>query len=181
MKELETTIPGLRLFELPIYRDERGFFVEKFREKRWAETFGFRENFVQDNHSRSIPRVLRGMHFQTDPAQGKLVSVTRGRIFDVAVDMRRGSPTFGKWFGTELNESNGRQLWIPFGFAHGFCVLGDEIADVVYKINGEYNPKSEAGLRWNSPEVGIEWPVKDPLLSHKDAILPSLSELKPLG
>ncbi len=181
MKEIETSISGLRLFELPIYRDERGFFIERFRADRWAEQFGFDENFVQDNHSRSIPRVVRGLHFQTNPAQGKLVSVTRGRIFDVAVDLRRGSSTYGRWYGAELNDSNGRCLWIPFGFAHGFCVLGDEIADVTYKINGVYNPKTEGGLRWDSPEVGIEWPVKDPLVSPKDAILPSLKDLSPLG
>lgn len=179
MKELETGLAGLRLFELPVYRDERGFFLERYREDRWAE-LGIREHFVQDNHSRSQPGVLRGLHFQTSPPQGKLVSALHGRVFDVVVDLREGSPTFGRWYGTELNDENGRMLWVPFGFAHGFCVLGDAPADMVYKVNGVYNPRTEGGLRWDAPEVGIEWPLREPLLSPKDAVLPTLAELKPL-
>ncbi|MGZ3660795.1 MAG: dTDP-4-dehydrorhamnose 3,5-epimerase family protein, partial [Bdellovibrionota bacterium] len=119
MTELPVPISGLRLFELKIYRDERGFFVERYREDKWPDL----GRLVQENHSRSAPRVLRGLHFQTNPAQGKLVSVIRGRIFDVAVDLRKGSKTFGQWYGTELSDQNGRVLWIPYGFAHGFCVL----------------------------------------------------------
>ena len=179
MKELPVPLAGLRLFELKVHRDERGFFVERYREDKWAQA-GLREKFVQDNHSRSAPRVLRGMHFQTEPAQAKLVSCLRGRIYDVAVDLRRGSKTFGRWFGAELSDDNGQALWVPFGFAHGFCVLGDEPADVIYKVNGAYNPRSEAGFRWNDPEVGIQWPIKDPLLSPKDSALPPWSELTPL-
>ncbi len=179
MKELSTNIPGLRLFELPIFRDERGFFMERYRVDRWNE-LGICESFVQDNHSRSIAGVLRGLHFQTAPQQGKLVAAVRGRIFDVAVDLRRGSPTFGKWYGTELSDENGRALWVPFGFAHGFCVLGNESADVVYKVNGFYNSQTEGGLRWNDPEVNISWPVKNPLLAPKDSALPALRELQPL-
>lgn len=175
MKEISVPLAGLRLFELPIYRDDRGFFMEKFRTDRLSD-LGLKENFVQDNHSRSLPKVLRGLHFQTDPQQGKLVSVIRGKIFDVAVDMRKNSPSYGKWYGAELSDENGRMLWIPFGFAHGFCVVGNESADVVYKVNGLYNPKTESGIRWNSPEVGIEWPVRDPIVSAKDAVLPSLKE-----
>jgi dTDP-4-dehydrorhamnose 3,5-epimerase len=179
MKELSTTIHGLRLFELKIYRDERGFFVERYRKNLFHE-MGITTEFVQDNHSRSAPRVLRGMHFQRDPAQSKLVSVARGAIFDVAVDLRKNSPTFGKWFGTELNEDNGRILWIPFGFAHGFCVLGDVDADVVYKSNGVYNPKTEGGLRWNDREVAITWPLKDPQVAPRDKEFPGLREVQPL-
>jgi dTDP-4-dehydrorhamnose 3,5-epimerase len=179
MKEHATSIPGLRLFELPIYRDERGFFMERFREDRWKEK-GFAENFVQENHSRSQPRVLRGLHSQMDPAQSKLVSVIRGRVFDVAVDLRKASPTFGQWYSVELSDANGLVLWVPYGFAHGFCVLGDEPADVIYKVDGFYNPKTEIGLRWNCPKVGVKWPIKDPILSPKDAVLPGIEALKPL-
>lgn len=179
MKELPTSIPGLRLFELPLYRDDRGYFMERYREDRFA-ALGLHEKFVQDNHSRSVPGVVRGLHFQLDPAQGKLVSAIRGRIFDVAVDLREGSPTYGKWFGAELSDENGRLLWVPFGFAHGFCVMGDQPADVVYKVNGIYNPKTEFGLRWDCPEVGVEWPVSKAIVSPKDAILPGLKELKPI-
>lgn len=176
MRELPAALPGLRLFALDVFRDERGFFTERFREDKWA-AMGFHERFVQDNHSRSAPRVLRGLHFQTEPAQGKMVGVTRGRIFDVAVDLRQGSPTFGKWFGTELSDDNGLVLWIPFGFAHGFCVLGNESADVVYKVNGVYNPKTDHGVRWNDPAIGIDWPEKNPLLSPRDMALPGLREI----
>ena len=180
MKELPVPIEGLRLFELPVFKDERGFFTERWNEAKWAATFGFREKFVQDNHSRSVPRVLRGLHYQLDPPQGKLVSCPRGRVFDVAVDLRKGSKTFGRWFGTELSDENGRALWVPFGFAHGFCVLGEGQADVVYKVNGAWNPKTESGLIWNDPKVAIDWPVKDPLLSPKDAVLPGLDSITPL-
>lgn len=179
MTELPAGIPGLRLFELKVFGDERGFFVERWNEERLA-AMGFHEKFVQDNHSRSGPGVLRGLHFQTDPKQGKFVSVLRGRVFDVAVDLRRGSPTFGKWFGTELSDTNGRVLWVPYGFAHGFCVLGDGLADVMYKVNGLYNPKTEGGLRWDDPDVGVAWPVTNPTLSARDAALPGLRSLSGL-
>lgn len=178
MKELPApALEGLRLFELPAFRDDRGFFMERWREDKCA-ALGFHEKFVQDNHSRSLPRVLRGLHYQVDPPQGKLVSCLRGRIFDVAVDLRKGSKTFGKWFGAELSDENGRVLWVPFGFAHGFCVMGDGEADVVYKVNGAYNAKSEGALVWNDPRVGIEWPVANPLLSPKDAAAPGLDSIK---
>ncbi|NUM89771.1 MAG: dTDP-4-dehydrorhamnose 3,5-epimerase [Bdellovibrionales bacterium] len=176
MKTEKTGLDGLLLIEMPVYRDARGFFMERFRADRLAE-FGVKDTFVQDNHSRSEPGVLRGLHFQNDPPQGKLVGVVRGRVWDVAVDIRRGSPTFGKWYGAELSDENGRLLWIPHGFAHGFCVLGDSPADLVYKVTGAYNPKSEGGIRWNDPEVGIQWPVRDPSLSPRDEKLPLLSEL----
>jgi len=176
VKELKADLAGLRLFELDIFRDERGFFIERFREDKWA-ALDFRETFQQDNHSRSLPGVIRGMHYQVDPPQGKMVGVTRGRIFDVVVDIRKNSPTFGKWFSTELSDENGRVLWVPFGFAHGFCVLGNEPADVVYKVTGTYNPKTEAGLLWNDPEVGVKWPVQNPIMSGKDTVLPRLKDI----
>ena len=177
MKELSAGLPGLRMFEMSYHRDERGFFVERYREDKLA-ALGFSEKFVQDNHSRSAPRVLRGLHFQNDPPQGKLVSVIRGRIFDVAVDIRKGSSTFGKWFGTELSDENGRMLWVPYGFAHGFCVLGSEPADVSYKVTGFYNGATEGGLRWDDSVVGVQWPLKDPLVSGRDMMLGGLELLR---
>lgn len=179
IKELPAELSGLRLFELPVFRDERGFFVERFREDKWA-ALGLGVHFVQENHSRSAPRVLRGLHYQIDPAQGKLVACLRGRIFDVVVDLRAGSRTFGKWWGTELSDENARVLWVPFGFAHGFCVLGNEPADVVYKVDGVYNPKTEGGIRWDDPTVGVRWPVASPLVSPRDVALPGLSGFKGL-
>lgn len=179
MKELSAGLPGLRLFELVAYKDERGFFMERFRDDQFS-ALGFHETFVQDNHSRSLPNVLRGLHYQTAPQQGKLVNVIRGRIFDVVVDLRKGSATFGKWYGTELSDENMRTLWIPFGFAHGFCVLGNEPADVTYKVTGFYNGKTEGGLAWNDPALGIEWPVGTPIVSAKDRVLPLLKNVAPI-
>lgn len=179
MKELSTPLEGLRLLEYPVYRDDRGFFVERFRSDRFA-SLGIQEPLVQDNHSRSLPGVLRGLHFQTEPPQAKLVTVLRGAIFDVAVDLRRGSPTFGRWYGVELSAENGRALWVPYGFAHGLCVLGEECADVLYKVSGLYNPKTEGGIRWDDPDVAVKWPVASPILSPKDKVLPLLREIAPL-
>lgn len=155
--------------------DGRGFFVETYRVSQFAEG-GIRHPFVQDNHSRSNRHVLRGLHFQRPPhAQAKLVQVVRGEIFDVAVDVRRGSPTFGRWIGTVLSEENRRMLYIPVGFAHGFCVTSDT-ADVVYKVSSEYAPAHDTGIRWDDPRVGVRWPIAAPVLSTKDAQLPLLSE-----
>lgn len=179
MRELPSGIPGLKLLEPKVFGDERGFFLETYQAEKFR-ALGIPDAFPQDNRSRSAPGVLRGLHFQLDPPQGKLVSVVRGRIFDVAVDLRRGAPTFGHWFGTELNETNKHMLWIPFGFAHGFCVLGDEPADVTYKATGVYNPKTEGGVRWDDPEIAIRWPVPAPLVSPRDAALPFLREIQPL-
>lgn len=167
MKVTKLELSGLVLVELDLFGDSRGFFVERFNEKRFAE-HGLPSHFVQDNHSRSAPGVLRGLHYQTEPAQGKLVSVTRGKIWDVAVDIRPGSPTYGKWSAHELSDMNGKMLWIPAGFAHGFCVLGEEPADVVYKVDGLYNPKSEGGIHWADPTLGIPWPVRAPVVSARD-------------
>lgn len=179
MKAIERPIEGLALLEFRIFHDERGFFAETHREE-WMRKLDINQTFLQENHSRSVPGVVRGLHYQVDPPQGKLVSVKRGRIWDVAVDIRKDSPTFGKYYGTELSDTNGRILWISPGFAHGFCVLGDEPADVCYKVTGYYNPLTEGGLRWNDPDVGIKWPIEKPILSPKDELFPFLRELKPV-
>jgi dTDP-4-dehydrorhamnose 3,5-epimerase len=172
---IETGLAGLKLVQLTVHGDERGFFVERFQAERFAE-HGLPSKFVQDNHSRSAPGVLRGLHFQTQPAQGKLVGCVGGRIWDVAVDIRKNSPTFGKSYGVELSALNGRLLWVPAGFAHGFCVMGNEPADVLYKVDAIYNPATEGGIRWNDPALAVEWPVRDPLVSARDAAMKTLAE-----
>lgn len=172
MKATPLELDGLLLVELEVHGDSRGFFTERFRQDRFND-LGILSNFVQDNHSRSAPGVLRGLHFQYDPPQGKLVGVTRGIIWDVAVDIRPGSPTCGRSLGVELSDINGRLLWIPPGFAHGFCVLGDESADVVYKVDAYYNPDGEAGLFWADPALAISWPVAEPQVSARDRELQS--------
>ncbi len=161
------------------FRDERGFFTESYNKRAFAEAVGSDVEFVQDNHSRSARGVLRGLHYQLSPAaQGKLVRVATGAIFDVAVDMRHSSPTFGRWTGVELSEENHRQLWIPEGFAHGFLTLSETV-DVLYKTTAYYSPADEGSLVWDDPEVGIEWPLTmDPLLSDKDRAAPRLGEAK---
>ena len=176
MKIISRPLEALALIEVRYFHDSRGFFAETFRQE-WMQELKIDAEFLQENHSRSSAKVLRGLHFQIDPPQGKLVSVRRGRIWDVAVDIRKNSPTFGQYFGAELSDTNGRLLWIPSGFAHGFCVLGEEPADVAYKVTGYYNPKTEGGLRWNDPKVNIQWPISDPILSAKDAELPGLASL----
>jgi dTDP-4-dehydrorhamnose 3,5-epimerase len=170
-------IDGLVLVELGVRGDDRGFFVERFKRSKF-EAAGLPTDFAQDNHSRSAPGVLRGLHYQYSPAQGKLVGVTRGRIWDVAVDLRLGSPTFSQSYGCELNDMNGRLLWIPAGFGHGFCVLGEEPADVLYKTTAEYNGECEGGVLWNDPQLAIEWPVDNPQLSQRDLKLPTLAEYR---
>jgi dTDP-4-dehydrorhamnose 3,5-epimerase len=170
----ETTLPGVLLIEPKVFGDERGFFMETYRLDLFHEA-GITEPFVQDNHSRSARGVLRGLHYQEPNAQGKLVRCTRGAIFDVAVDIRRGSPSFGKWFGLELSEANKRMLWVPRGFAHGFCALEDG-SDLVYKCTTLYDPASDRAILWNDPEIGIEWPIGEPVLSGKDERAPRLAE-----
>lgn len=177
MKVTRLGIEGLLLVELVVHGDARGFFVERFQAERFREN-GLPTQFVQDNHSRSGPGVLRGLHFQHTPAQGKLVGVMRGRIWDVAVDIRPESPTFGQHYGVELSDLNGKLLWVPPGFAHGFCVLGDEPADLSYKVDVLYNPKGEAGIAWDDPELAVPWPVKDPLVSLRDTQLQSFAEYR---
>lgn len=170
-------INGLMLFHLAIHRDDRGFFVERYQSERFARYLPS-TTFVQDNHSRSLPGVLRGLHFQHSPDQGKLVGVLRGRIFDVAVDLRVDSPTFGQSMGAELSDVNGGLLWIPAGFAHGFCVLGDEPADVMYKVDAPYNAGGEGGLNWADPDLAIDWPIKEPTVSERDRRLASFAAYK---
>ena len=172
---LETRLEGLVLLEVEAFGDARGFLAETYRADAWRAA-GVNADFVQDNHSRSAGRTLRGMHFQTEPGQAKLVRCVRGTIWDVAVDLRRGSPTFGEWEGYELSDSNHRQLFVPAGFAHGFCVLS-ELADVAYKLSSYYDGATEAGFAWDDPEVGIEWPVSDPLLSDRDRDAPRLAAI----
>jgi dTDP-4-dehydrorhamnose 3,5-epimerase len=172
-----TTLPEVLLIEPTAHGDQRGFFVETWRQDRYAAA-GIPGPFVQDNHSRSVRHTLRGLHYQVQQPQGKLVRATMGTIFDVAVDMRRSSPTFGRWVGAVLSDANHRQLWIPPGFAHGFYVLSD-VADLIYKCTALYAAECDRALRWDDPALGIEWPLADgaaPLLSAKDAAAPSFRE-----
>ena len=177
MKVHELDISGLRLIELAIHGDERGFFTERFQSDRFQKA-GLPTRFVQDNHSRSAPGVLRGLHYQQNPCQGKLVGVVRGRIWDAVVDLRASSPTYGQHIGVELNDLNGKLLWIPPGFGHGFCVLGDEPADVIYKVDACYNPAGEGGVHWNDPELAIPWPIEDPTVSQRDQKLMTFAEYR---
>jgi dTDP-4-dehydrorhamnose 3,5-epimerase len=176
LKAIPQRLAGLVLLEVPVMRDARGFFVETYHRHAF-EAAGIATSFVQDNHSCSAQNTLRGLHFQTKPGQAKLVRVARGKIFDVAVDIRPDSPTFGQWLGFELDAESQRQLFIPVGFAHGFCVLSD-VADVTYKVSSYYDPATEAGFRWNDPAVGVRWPVSEPILSKRDQVAPMLAELK---
>jgi dTDP-4-dehydrorhamnose 3,5-epimerase len=174
-RRLETRIDDLVLIGVEAFGDERGFLAETFRRDAWRE-LGVDVDFVQENHSRSRRGILRGMHFQTQPGQAKLVRCVRGTIWDVAVDLRRDSPTYRSWEGYELSDSNHLQLLLPVGFAHGFCVLSDE-ADVTYKLSSYYDPATEAGFAWNDPDVGIEWPLPDPQVSERDGRAPRLAEI----
>lgn len=177
MKVTPLDLPGLCLIELKILGDERGFFVERFNRAAF-EKAGIPCDFAQENHSRSGPGVLRGLHYQHSPAQAKIVGVARGRIWDVAVDIRVGSPTFGKSYEVELNDTNGKLLWIPGGFAHGFCVLGDGPADLLYKVDQYYSPQTEGGIHWSDPELAIRWPVQNPTVSARDRELPSFAKYR---
>ncbi len=177
MNVIETELPGVLLIEPNVFGDSRGFFMETYSESRYREA-GIPGPFVQDNHSRSRKGVLRGLHYQLLQPQGKLVWVTHGRVFDVAVDVRRGSPTFGRWAGAILDDRNHHQFYVPPGFAHGFCVLSDQV-DFVYKCNDYYHPQSEQGILWNDPDIGIEWPELDMILSDKDISNPPLAEQAP--
>ena len=168
MKIIPTSIPEVLIIEPNIASDNRGFFFESFNEKKFSQSTGLNVRFVQDNHSQSTKGVLRGLHYQIQQPQGKLVRVVRGAVFDVAVDIRRSSPTFGQWAGAELTEENCRQLWAPIGFAHGFLVLSNR-ADFLYKTTDYYAPQFERSILWNDPNIGIQWPLnKEPRLSIKD-------------
>ncbi len=170
MRVHPTPLDGLVLVEPAVFHDERGYFTESFNRRVFNETLGLDVDFVQDNHSHSRQGVLRGLHYQLGQAQGKLVRVLRGRIFDVAVDLRQASPSFGRWFGVELSEDDPRQFWVPPGFAHGFLVLS-ESADVFYKVTAPYAPAQEHCIVWNDPQLGIAWPTGlSPTLSTRDAM-----------
>lgn len=178
LKVQRTSIEGVLVLEPEVFRDERGFFMESYNQKRFDAAVGSPVRFVQDNHSRSTRGVLRGLHYQLPPkAQAKLVRVTRGAIFSVAVDLRRQSPSFGRWVGIELSEDNRLQLWIPAGFAHGFMAISD-LADCVYKTTDVYARQAERSLRWDDPALGISWPALGgpPLLSARDAAAPQLAD-----
>ena len=171
MKATETTLPGVFVIEPAVFGDDRGFFMESFNAAKFCELTETNVEFVQDNHSRSSANVLRGIHYQIEHAQGKLVRVTEGAVFDVAVDLCRSSPHFGQWFGVELNAENKKQLWVPAGFGHAFLVLS-ESADLLYKTTDYYHPESERSILWNDPEIGIQWPLAsatEPRLSDKDS------------
>ncbi|MDO5290474.1 MAG: dTDP-4-dehydrorhamnose 3,5-epimerase [Pseudomonadota bacterium] len=172
MKAIPTALKDVLILEPQVFGDARGFFMESFNTRAFAQATGLQVNFVQDNHSRSRQGVLRGLHYQIQQPQGKLVRVVRGAVFDVAVDLRRSSPTFGQWAGVELTEDNHRQFWVPAGFAHGFVVLS-ESADFLYKTTDYYAPQFERSIAWNDPAIGIDWPlaahgIGEPLLSDKD-------------
>ena len=179
MKIIDTLIPDVKILEPNVFGDDRGFFMETFRDTWFKENIAD-VNFVQDNHSKSKQGILRGLHFQTENTQGKLVRVTSGEVFDVAVDIRKGSPTFGCWVGEYLSAQNKRQLWIPAGFAHGFYVTS-AVSEFVYKCTNYYHPTSEVSLAWNDKDIGIDWPLgKEPLLSEKDKNGVALASINPL-
>lgn len=176
MRVTTVEIPGILVIEPQIFRDSRGFFVETYHAERYADA-GIAERFVQDNYSRSGRGTLRGLHFQEPHAQGKLVMAVEGAVYDVVVDVRKGSPTFGKWYGVELSADNLRQIYIPPGLAHGFCVMS-ETASFLYKCTDFYSPKDEKGIRWNDPALAISWPVARPVLSVKDQAYRTLIEME---
>jgi dTDP-4-dehydrorhamnose 3,5-epimerase len=175
MKIIETSLPGAVVLEPQVFGDARGFFYESYNKAKFHEA-GIRSEFVQANVSRSAKGVLRGLHYQWPNPQGKLVSVHEGEVFDVAVDIRRDSPTFGQWAGVMLSADNHRHFWIPEGFAHGFCVLS-EFATFTYQCSALYDPKADAGVRWDDPAIGIDWPLSAPLLSDKDSKTPLLKDI----
>ena len=172
---LETKLDGVVLIEPVVHGDERGFFVETFSRDAWRE-LGVEAEFVQQNHSRSRRGTLRGIHFQTEPGQAKLVRCARGEILDVAVDLRRGSPTYGQWEAHRLDDVKHRQLFVPVGFGHGFAVLSEE-ADVAYQVSSYFDPATEAGIAWDDPDIGIDWEIADPLLSERDKSAPKLADV----
>lgn len=175
MRVINTALEGVRIIEPTVFADRRGFFYESYNDRVYA-AHGIADNFVQDNHSRSVQGTVRGLHYQAAPGQAKLVRVVAGTVYDVAVDVRWASPTFGEHVGVILSAENKRQLYIPVGFAHGFAVLSPS-ADFLYKVTGYYAPEDERGVLWNDPALGIDWPVEQPVLSDKDAALPPLAEI----
>lgn len=177
MKILPSSLPEILIIEPSVFQDERGFFMETYQQRRYTEA-GIESIFVQDNLSRSVGGTLRGLHYQVKHAQAKLIQVIEGTIFDVALDIRRGSPYFGRWTSVHLSDENKRQLFLPEGFAHGFCVLS-ESAQVVYKSTDFYAAEDEGGVLWSDPTLAIAWPISEPLLSEKDSQLPCLADIPP--
>ena len=175
MEILSTEFTGLKVVQLKIYHDNRGFFVERFNKKLFQD-LGLPVDYFQDNHSLSAPNVIRGLHFQNNPSQAKLVGCLRGKILDVAVDIRKNSPTFGKYFSIELSAENGKLLFIPAGFAHGFAVLGNEPADVMYKVDNQFSKEGDGGIRFNDPDLKIDWQIANPIISDKDKNLPLFAD-----
>jgi len=175
MKVSKCKLDGILLIEPKLYFDDRGFFLESFEQKKYQD-LGMVEEFIQDNHSRSQKNVLRGLHFTKNKPQAQIVTVIRGSVFDVVVDIRKNSPTFGQWFGTELSSEGTRQIYMPHGFAHGFCVLSDW-ADLHYKVSQPYDPSDDGGLIWNDDQIKIDWPIKDPIISKRDLSNCSFSKL----
>lgn len=177
MNVIETALPGVLILEPKVFGDERGFFYESFNAKAFEQATGLQRQFVQDNHSRSVKGVLRGLHYQLENTQGKLVRVTFGEVLDVAVDVRRSSPNFGRWEAVRLSAQNARQLWVPEGFAHGFVVLSD-VAEFLYKTTDYYNPAAERCIRWDDPTLAIDWQLTEaPQLSAKDQLGKTLQEV----
>jgi dTDP-4-dehydrorhamnose 3,5-epimerase len=170
-----TPIDGLKIVQLKIYHDNRGFFVERFNKKLFQD-LGLPIDYFQDNHSLSAPSVIRGLHFQNNPSQAKLVGCLRGKILDVAVDIRKNSSTFGKYFSIELSAENGKLLFIPAGFAHGFAVFGNEPADVMYKVDNQFSKEGDGGIRFNDPDLKIDWQIANPIISDKDKNLPLFAD-----
>lgn len=177
MKVIQTKLKDCVIIEPKVFGDDRGFFMETFQLSRYRDAAGIELDFVQDNHSRSSRGVLRGLHFQKSKPQGKLVRVVKGEVFDVAVDIRKGSSTYGEWEGVILSEENKRQFWVPPGFAHGFVVLSD-VADFEYKCTDYYDPSDEGSILWNDPDLAITWPISDPILSQKDISAPLLEDIQ---
>lgn len=175
MEVFSTPIEGLKIIQLNIFYDDRGFFVERFNQKSFTD-LGLPTKFVQDNHSFSYPNVIRGLHYQNNPSQAKLVGCLSGKILDVAVDIRKNSPTFGKYFSIELSAKNGKLLYIPAGFAHGFSVLDNQVADVSYKVDNLFSKAGDGGIRFDDPQLNIDWQVSNPIISAKDQNLPSFNE-----
>ncbi len=174
MRVIETKLPGVAIVESTVFEDARGFFMESYNQRVYTE-HGISDLFVQDNHSRSVRGTLRGLHYQAGVGQAKLVRVVVGAVYDVTVDVRWGSPTFGQWVSVELSAENRRQLYIPVGYAHGFCVISD-VADFLYKVTSYYSPPDERGIAWDDPDLAIDWPIAAPILSERDRHHPRLAE-----
>lgn len=177
MHVIDTALPEVKRLVLDVFPDARGYFCERYSTEKFA-ALHLPTDFAQDNFARSAPGVIRGLHFQHAPMQGKLVGVTRGRVLDIAVDVRPNSATFGQHVAVELSDENHEMLWIPAGFAHGYCVLGDEPADLIYKTTAHYAPQGEGGILYDDPDLGIAWPIKNPILSPRDEALPSFKDAR---